>query len=194
MSCATAAIASWSSARTAGRVSMPVSPEPALIPRARGKQGRKLTPEERALLLENTAEFVALMEQEAAASASRVEAERLVVEEERRRAAERERSRWQPPALDPDDPPYVFAVSDTDFRRAAPGAGQSTSDAEPLRAARELIARDPAFRPFPERWVKRAMVRAKEDCLAGGMHLDDPGSQRRIEAGALELLERHYRP
>ena len=163
-------------------------------PSNRGAQGRKLTAEERSLLLENTAAFVARMEEEAAASAARVDAERVAFEERRRRAADRERSRWQPPPVDPHDPPYIFAEGDADFRRADPGALKRYRDDAALSAARELIARDPVFGRFPERWVRRAILRAEEECLARGMNLDEPGAVQRIEAGALELLERHYRP
>lgn len=163
-------------------------------PRHGGAHGRLLTPEERALLQENTAAFVARMEQEAAEAAARADAERVRHEAERRKAAQRERPRWQPPSFDPDDPPYV-APEDGQGRRRDPRDDlRRFREQEAHRVARDLVARAPSFQRFPERWIARAMLRAKEDWLASGMKLDEPGSRQCIEAGALELLERHYRP
>lgn len=156
-------------------------------------RGRKLTAEERALLLENTLAFVARMEEEAAAAA-RAEAKRADAEAERSCAAPPERPQWQPPPIDPDDPPYV-APEDRQRPRQSPlDALRRFREQEAHRVARELVARAPAFQRFPERWIARAMLRAKEDCIASGLKLDEPGSRQRIEAGALELLKRHYRP
>lgn len=136
--------------------------------------GRILTPEERALLQENTIAFVARMEQEAAEAAAHAEAERRL-ESERRQATLGERARWQARAFDPDDPPYVASTHDEGARRADRNALERYRAQEAHRVARDLIARAPEFERFPERWIARAMVRAKEDCIASGVKLDEPG-------------------
>ena len=161
-------------------------------PQYGGAHGRLLTTEERAQLQENTAAFVARMEQEAADAAARADADRVRYEADRRKTPQQERPRWQPPPFDPDDRPYV-AQEDGQGRRRDPRDDlRRFREQEAHRIARDLVARAPAFQRFPERWIARAMVRAKEDCIASGMKLDEPGSRQRIEAGALERLERHY--
>ena len=163
-------------------------------PRHGSVHGRLLTPEERALLEENTAAFVARMEQDAADAAARADAERVRRGAERGEDAQRERPRWQAPPFDLEDPPYVASEDRQACRRDPRDGLRRFREQEAHRVARDLVARAPAFQRFPERWIARAMLRAKEDCLASGMKLDEPGSRQRIEAGALELLERHYRP
>jgi hypothetical protein len=149
-------------------------------------QGHKLTAQERAQLLANTAAFIARIEQEALAAAAIADAERA-----KRESARPPQPRRQPPPFDPDDPPYV-APEEHGQRPSPREALQKWREHEALRIARELLAHSPAFQSFPERWIARAMLRAREDLVASGVKLDEPGSRQRIEAGALALLQRHY--
>ena len=162
-------------------------------PKHGGSRGRLLTADERALIEVNTAEFVARVEERVARAGAEADAERARLEAERLRTKERERARWRAPEFDPDDPPYVFEDRDKDFRRAgrAVPAGYVEHDAD--QTTRDLVARLPVFRRFPSRWIARALQRAREDYIANGLKPDEPGSRQRIEATALELLERHYR-
>jgi hypothetical protein len=155
-------------------------------------QGRKLSSEERALLLANTAAFIAQIEQEVPAAAI-ADAERARRESERRAATQLQQPRWQPPAFDPDDPPYV-PPEELGPRPIPRETLQKWREQEAHRIARQLLAHSPAFQSFPERWIARAMIRAREDLVKSGTKLDEPGSRRRIEVGALALLQRHYRP
>ena len=165
------------------------APDMNLSPRHGGAAGSLLTPEERAMLRDNTTAFVARMEQQA----EQARMARVAIEAELRKAALPEQARWEAPPFDPNDSPYVAPEDTAGSQGEARHALQRFRAQQAAHAAREVTALNSAFRRFPERWIARAMVKAREDCVASGMKLDEPGSRQRIEAAALDLLERHYR-
>jgi hypothetical protein len=157
-------------------------------------QGRKLSSEERAFLVANTAAFIAQIEQEALGAAAIAYDARARRERENRETSQRQQLRWQAPPFDPDDPPYIAPEGRWLQRQNPREALQKWREQEARRVARETLARAPAFQLFPERWIARAMMRAKEDLVAEGLKLAEAGSRQRIEDRALDLLRRHYRP
>ena len=155
--------------------------------------GRRLTSEERAILVANTAEFVARMEAEFAAAEAQAAAHKERAIQAELRAAELDRQRQLDlQRLAVDHAPWV---APEECRR--PSSSRTTAS-NPLeiyraqqaeRAARLAVAHVPALARFSLQQIIGAMIDAKADCIARGVKLDVEGSRQQIELRALELLE-----
>lgn len=175
-------------------------------PRYGATEGRMLTPEERAMLAENTERLIAQFEGEAVAQREREAAERAR-EEERQRARKAERDAQVARDI------AHQADRDTQARRAyrplreppavgynrAPLAGGrdalSMYRAQQARiAAATAMNRHPERAPFGVDRVARAMVQTKAECITLGLRLDDPEANAKITSAAILLLTSRAEP
>jgi len=146
-----------------------------------GFDGRRLTPEERALMVANTAAFVARVE--AMIAAEREEAARLREQEEQARAARQQADRERAPLSDGREPmrrgEAALARDQLNRYRAQQAAG----------AARQAIARFPELAAYSEAKVATAMQDAKARLVARGLPPDRDGFFTACVAKAIELLQ-----
>lgn len=136
---------------------------------------RRLTPQEREMLVSNTAALIRRLKEEALQlEAQRQQAEREKLAQEQRRLAEQQARLNEP------------------WPRAASGRRQDLDQYRAqmaLRAAKDAVVRQPAFGAYPLQEVAAAMATAKAACVDRGLKLDSAGSADEIRLAALALLQ-----
>lgn len=160
-----------------------------------GFGGRRLTPEERALMVADTEAFVA-----------RVEARLTAEMEKARQAAEREQAVAQRTREQQAPVVHTFARhSHGQWRAAVPDGPEVMRPSERTRAldelaryraqqarqaARTAMQRRPELSAFSVEAVAEAMVQAKAQYLGRGFRMDAPDARSAIEAAAVTILEK----
>lgn len=155
-----------------------------------GFDGRRLTPDERALMVADTAAFVASIE-------ARLAAQKITTDlADAQRAETRGLREGQPEA------PFHRTSLDMWRQRLADGSGamrhgerRSALDQlarfrvqQAMQAARVAMHRRPELAAQSLDVVANAMVQAKAQYLQRGLRLDAPGAREAIEAEAVALL------
>lgn len=157
-----------------------------------GFDGRRLTPEERALMIADTAAFIADVEARLAAereakslAADRISAEAQRLRERATGSIDRHpqpASQWQSPLSDGTE--RMFA---RDRTRARDSLAQFRAQ-QARQAARIAMQRRPELSTFSVDVVADALVQAKADYVPTGHRMDAPDARSVIEAGAIAVL------